>query len=108
MALTASLASGGIWQGALYMVLFGLGTFPFMFAVVLVGNLISQSFRAKILKIVPILMIALGTLFILRGLQLGIPYISPKAEAMSISNQSGECHLGGDHSKHDHSKVNCH
>jgi hypothetical protein len=27
--------SGGIWQGALYMALFGLGTLPFMFAIVL-------------------------------------------------------------------------
>jgi sulfite exporter TauE/SafE len=31
----ASLAGGGIWQGALYMALFGLGTLPFMFAIVL-------------------------------------------------------------------------
>ena len=107
MALTSSLASGGIWQGALYMALFGLGTLPFMFVVVLVGNLISQSFRSKILKIVPILMILLGSLFIMRGLELGIPYISPKAEALQI-NSSGECHLPGDHSSHDHSKNNCH
>lgn len=109
MALTASLASGGIWQGALYMALFGLGTLPFMFAVVLVGNLISQSFRTKILKIVPILMIVLGTLFILRGLELGIPYVSPKAEAMNIgSGSGGDCHLEGDHSSHNHSNENCH
>lgn len=107
MALTASLASGGIWQGAVYMALFGLGTFPFMFTVVLVGNLISQSFRTKILKIVPILMIILGTLFILRGLELGIPYVSPKAESLHI-NSNGDCHLPGDHNTHDHSKENCH
>ena len=84
MALTASLASGGIWQSALFMVLFGLGTLPFMFAVVVVGNMISQTFRANVLKVIPVLMIVLGGLFILRGLQLGIPYVSPPASALQI------------------------
>ncbi|SIP91229.1 hypothetical protein SAMN05880574_10272 [Chryseobacterium sp. RU37D] len=109
MALTASLASGGIWQGALYMALFGLGTFPFMFAVVLAGNLMSQAFRIKVLKVIPVVMIILGGLFIVRGLELGIPYISPPAEAMTISKDNqGDCHLPSDHSTHDHRKVNCH
>lgn len=108
MALTASLAAGGIWQGASYMALFGFGTLPFMFTVVLVGNLMNQAFRLKVLKTVPVIMIILGGLFILRGLELGIPYISPRAEAMTISKDNvGECHLPGDHSTHPHS-ANCH
>ncbi|MDQ0783594.1 sulfite exporter TauE/SafE family protein [Chryseobacterium sp. W4I1] len=106
MALTASLASGGIWQGASYMALFGLGTLPFMFAVVLAGNLVNQAFRVKVLKAVPVIMIILGGLFILRGLELGIPYISPRAEAMTISrdHNGANCHIEG----HDHSSANCH
>lgn len=109
MALTASIASGGIWQGALYMALFGLGTLPFMFAVVLAGTLMSQTFRIKVLKVIPVVMIILGGLFIVRGLELGIPYLSPKAEAMTISKENqGDCHLPGDHSEHDHTNINCH
>ncbi|PIF44072.1 hypothetical protein CLU96_1000 [Chryseobacterium sp. 52] len=106
MALTASLASGGVWQGASYMALFGLGTLPFMFAVVLAGNLMNQAFRVKVLKAVPVIMIILGGLFILRGLELGIPYISPRAEAMTIStdHNGGNCHIEG----HDHTSSNCH
>lgn len=105
MALTASLASGGVWQGASYMALFGLGTLPFMFAVVLAGNLMNQAFRVKVLRAVPVIMIVLGGLFILRGLELGIPYISPRAEAMTISkDHNGNCHIEG----HDHSSTNCH
>lgn len=108
MALTASLASGGIWQGAFYMALFGLGTLPFMFAVVLAGNLMNQAFRLKVLKAIPVIMIILGGLFIVRGLELGIPYISPRAEAMTISkDNNGECHLPGDHNTHPHS-ADCH
>ncbi len=109
MALTASLASGGIWQGALYMALFGLGTLPFMFTVVLLGNLMSQAFRIKILKMIPVVMIILGGLFIVRGLELGIPYLSPRAEAMTISkDKQGDCHLPGDHNTHNHDNTNCH
>lgn len=108
MALTASLASGGIWQGASYMALFGLGTLPFMFAVVLAGNLMNQAFRLKVLKAIPVIMIILGGLFIVRGLELGIPYISPREEAMTISkDNNGECHLPGDHNTHPHS-ADCH
>jgi sulfite exporter TauE/SafE len=98
MALTASLAAGGIWQSASFMALFGLGTLPFMFAVVLVGNLVTQAFRVKILQIIPFMMIVLGALFILRGLELGIPYLSPKAEALHLhqptknSENNPTCH----------------
>ncbi len=84
MALTASLAAGGIWQSATFMAIFGLGTFPFMFAIVLFGNLINTATRTKILKFIPIFMLVLGGLFILRGLELGIPYISPKKEALKV------------------------
>lgn len=86
MALTASIAAGGIWQGATYMAVFGLGTLPLMFLVVVLGQVMTQSFRLKLMRIVPIVMIVLGGLFILRGLELGIPYVSPKQEAMQIHN----------------------
>ncbi len=87
MALTASLAAGGVLQSATFMTLFGLGTFPFMFAAVLFGNLLNAAVRNKILKIVPIFMLALGGLFILRGLELGIPYVSPKKEILKVEKQ---------------------
>lgn len=102
MALTASLASGGIWQSATFMALFGLGTLPFMFAIVLLGNLMTSAFRIKILKFVPVMMILLGGLFILRGLEIGIPYVSPKKEALQI-------HHTDDCKDHDHGSMeSCH
>lgn len=97
MALTASLAAGGIWQSSGFMLLFGLGTFPFMFAVVFLGNFITTAFRVKILRVIPVMMICLGGLFILRGLELGIPYVSPKSEALHIQ-------YDGKHLDH----TNCH
>lgn len=99
MALTASIAAGGIWQSALFMFLFGIGTFPFMFAVVFIGNFLTATLRVKILNIIPVLMIGLGALFILRGLELGIPYVSPKAESLKVNHSSKGFHM-------DH--TNCH
>lgn len=95
VALTASLAAGGVWQGALFMFFFGLGTFPFMFSAVLFGNLLTPQLRGKLLKGVPVLLLLLGVLFILRGMELGIPYVSPAKEALemgSMPGQGADCH----------------
>lgn len=100
IALTASLAAGGVWQGAAFMALFGLGTLPFMFAVVFAGAMMTQAFRLKVLRFIPIVMILLGGLFILRGLGLGIPYLSPKEEALQIIHHDETNHEGGGHSCH--------
>lgn len=97
MALTASLAAGGIAEGAAFMALFGFGTLPFMFAVVLAGNLVTTAFRVRVLKFVPVLMLMLGGLFVLRGLELGIPYVSPKKEALIIRHNNSDMHQSGDH-----------
>ena len=94
MALTASIAYGGVKNGVLFMALFGMGTIPFMFAIVTLGDLINQAFRLKILKIIPFLMIIMGGIFILRGLELGIPYLSPKKEVLKI-------HKNGDKKSHE-------
>jgi sulfite exporter TauE/SafE len=69
-------------MGVLYMALFGLGTVPIMFVTSVAGNFISIGIRQKITKIIPILAIILALLFILRGMNLGIMYISPKTEKM--------------------------
>lgn len=99
MALTASLAAGGIWQSAAFMMLFGWGTFPFMFFAVLFGHLMHTATRTRILKIVPVFMLILGGLFILRGLELGIPFVSPKKEVLKVEkhvhqqkNSNANCH----------------
>lgn len=97
MALTASLAAGGIYQGALFMALFGLGTLPFMFAVVLMGNLMTAAFRIKILKLVPLMMIILGSLFIVRGMELGIPYLSPQENSLQVNHNNSAKHQNGNH-----------
>lgn len=86
-ALTGSVAMGSIAGGALFMFFFGLGTIPLMFASVLAGNVVSLQTRQKILKILPYLMIVLGILFILRGLNLDIFLISPSQGSLQINGE---------------------
>lgn len=92
MALLAAIATSNAFLGSLYMFLFGLGTIPLMTAFVYLGNFTKASFRNKIQKVIPILVIFIGVFFIVRGLGLGIPYVSP-APVLEISNQTFiKCH----------------
>ena len=76
---------GSVLKSASFMFFFGLGTLPLMFATVLFGNFLSVKQRQTILKILPIITIILGILFILRGLELNIPYISPSPDALKLN-----------------------
>ena len=78
MAVFGALATTNALSGSLYMFLFGLGTIPLMTAVVFLGNFTKGTFRKKIQKTIPVLVVFIGILFVLRGLGLGIPFISPK------------------------------
>ena len=82
MALAGSLTMGSAPGSALYMLLFGLGTLPVMFAASYASGLITGEMRRKITRLIPVGVVLLGLLFILRGLSLGIPFISPDMEMM--------------------------
>ena len=92
MAMIASLTSTTILEGVLYMVLFGLGTVPLMSAVVILENLTNYINRQKIQKVIPYVVVIIGFVFVLRGLGLGIPYISPEPVLMDVVDASKSCH----------------
>lgn len=77
VAAAGASATGGIFSGAQYMAIFGLGTVPMMLAISLSGKLVPFTWRLKLQKAIPISVILLATLLILRGMELGIPYLSP-------------------------------
>ena len=83
MAIFGALATSNAFSGGLYMFLFGLGTIPLMTAVVYLGRFAKGNFRKNIQRAIPILVIFIGILFILRGLGLGIPYVSPLKPILS-------------------------
>jgi sulfite exporter TauE/SafE len=78
LALAGALVSYEPLQGALFMTIFGLGTTPALLALVFTGQKIGGRFKVGFKKMAPILATAIAVLFILRGLGLGIPYLSPE------------------------------
>ncbi|HAY34677.1 MAG TPA: sulfite exporter TauE/SafE family protein [Ignavibacteria bacterium] len=92
IGLSGALASGEFTDGAFYMMMFGLGTFPLMFGISVFGNFIGLNFRNVIRKFVPAFAVILAVLFILRGLELGIPYVSPSLKSHTeIDNTELQC-----------------
>ena len=80
MAAAGSLATGDVSKGVLFMAFFGLGTLPIMWSIAFFGNYIGIGIRQNIRKAYPYMMMLMACLLILRGLGLGIPYVSPKAD----------------------------
>ena len=91
MAVLGSISTGELFNGSIYMVFFGLGTVPMMTGAVYLGNFLKVSVRNKIQKAIPIFVIIIGLLFVLRGMGLGIPYVSPRDTQLIISNDPNSC-----------------
>ncbi len=77
VAIAGAINTNSLTDGVIFMILFGLGTLPVMLAIPLLGNIIGKNFRKRYSVVLDGFIVVLGVLFILRGLSLGIPYISP-------------------------------
>ncbi|WP_100614880.1 sulfite exporter TauE/SafE family protein [Confluentibacter citreus] len=91
MAVFAAIASGNALSGSLYMALFGLGTIPLMTTAIYFSHFLKGTMRQKIQKAIPVFVVIIGLLFILRGLGMGIPYLSP-APIQEVVSTSMDCH----------------
>jgi uncharacterized protein len=78
IAAAGAAATGHPLTGALHMAVFGLGTLPIMLAFGLAGRRISRI--AGLQKLVPASVVLIAVLLLLRGMELGIPYLSPAVE----------------------------
>lgn len=83
MALMTALATGDLSLSSLHMAAFGIGTMPLMLFLMLTGRSIPPSTRNLINRWLPWLILLTGLLMILRGLSLGIPYLSPSLDGKS-------------------------
>lgn len=86
VALAASLALQSPLQGAAYMMVFGVGTVPILLTLMVSQQIVSGNIRRKMQGLLPYFAVFVGILFIVRGLGLGIHYISPKL-AMGAGTQ---------------------
>ena len=92
MAVFGAIASGTAAEGSLYMAFFGLGTIPLMTVAVYFGNFVTVKVRQYIRKSIPVFIVIMGCLFVVRGLGLGIPYLSPKTIKTDLVETQVECH----------------
>jgi sulfite exporter TauE/SafE len=93
LAAAGALAQDGWLQGALFMVFFGLGTWPALVGLKVSGSYAGPELRSALRKAAPYAYAIMGVIFILRGLALGIPYISPDLpEANSVVQECAPGH----------------
>ena len=78
MAIAVAIASSSVLHAVIFMAFFGLATMPLMFSISYFSNLISIQFRSGIRKTMPYITAVMAILLIVRGLNLNIPYLSPK------------------------------
>lgn len=81
LALATALNSASIQEAGVFMFLFGLGTTPLMLLISLGGIYLKKYIRFNPNKLLPWFMLFLGILFIMRSVELGIPFISPAIHA---------------------------
>ncbi|SDP97054.1 hypothetical protein SAMN05428975_4394 [Mucilaginibacter sp. OK268] len=88
LALIGAVNTSSPYASASYMLWFGLGTFPLMLLATVGSGFIGPLFRRRINSVMPYLMVCLGCWFVLRGLGMNIPYLSPAKQASGITS----CH----------------
>ena len=91
LAVFGALATAQLSEGLIYMVFFGLGTIPLMTTAAYAGNFLNVKLTKRVQRMIPVVVVLIGVLFILRGLGLGIPYISPKPITNTITSEI-TCH----------------
>lgn len=91
MAVFGAIGTADIVHGGMFMFLFGLGTVPLMTTAIFIGKFFSPKRKQQIQKLIPVMVVIIGALFIIRGLGLGIPYLSPTTINEVVSGQMN-CH----------------
>lgn len=80
VAMAGALSANDVLKGVLFMSGFGFATVPAMFALGIFGYLVNLKVRNELKRLSPYIICTIGVLLVLRGLNLGIPFISPVME----------------------------
>ncbi len=88
LAIAGAIATGDVFKSGVFMAAFGAGTLPAMLFVAAAKGMVTLNMRSKINKALPVFTVVMACLLILRGLDLGIPYLSPKFSKTDCTKQS--------------------
>lgn len=90
IALASTLSFSAVNESVVFMAMFGAGTIPAMMLVAYAGQAMKFELRLLLRKAVPFFILSMGVLLILRGMNLGIPFISP--ELPDAAGKAVVCH----------------
>jgi uncharacterized protein len=77
IAIAGALNTSSLLSGSLFMAMYGFGTLPALLALSSFSFYFNISVRNRMKSAMPYVMVFIGIVLILRGMNLGIPYISP-------------------------------
>lgn len=83
LAMVGAVNTPSSITAAQFMFWFGMGTLPLMLLATISSGFVGYAMRRRINKVIPYVMICLGCWFILRGLSLDIPYLSPAKQTIN-------------------------
>ncbi|WP_291908554.1 sulfite exporter TauE/SafE family protein [Chitinophaga sp. CB10] len=83
MGIAGAASTGTVEKGMLFMTAFGAGTLPAMAAAAWFGQLLSAGIRNYMRRMVPVMVAIMAIMLIMRGMNLGIPYLSPQLNEQS-------------------------
>lgn len=93
LGLAGAMAQPSVSDSSAFMALFGFGTFPAMLTVSLAPGFLSPGLRVSIRHLLPVGTALIAALLIVRGLALGIPYLSPRLPASpNVRIDTPACH----------------
>ncbi len=86
-ALIPAAATGYPGTAGLAMLMFGLGTIPLLVGINLTSNRLFNAHPRLLNKLIPLSVVFVAAILILRGMELGIPFLSPE---LPIDSPSAE------------------
>lgn len=91
LGVAGAIATGDVWKGALFMAAFGAGTLPAMLFVHTASQWVNVKARTAMRKAIPVFVVVSSCMLVLRGMNLGIPYISPQLSSTDCTQHTC-CH----------------
>lgn len=91
MALSAAATAPSVLMALLAMYAFGLGTLPMLLAISLLKKRVPLLQKPSLRLSVPLMLLLFGTLLVLRGMNLGVPYLSPRVTTTEDHQPVSSC-----------------
>jgi sulfite exporter TauE/SafE len=85
IALIGAVNTPSPLTAAQFMLCFGIGTLPLMLIATIGSGFVGPLVRRRINSAMPYLMLCLGCWFVLRGMNLNIPYLSPEKQQSGVA-----------------------